>query len=76
LMEGSDADLVVFDPEQEEVVGAPNCGRGDFSPYTGLQLNGRVVRTLVRGRQVYADGVADLSAAGWGTWQEVPWAGA
>jgi len=67
---GSDADLVVFDPEYEEVMGVPAYGRGDFSPYTGLRLKGKVVRTLVRGREVYADGVADLSAAGWGTWQD------
>jgi len=67
---GSDADLVVFDSEYEEVMGAPAYGRGDFSPYTGLRLKGKVVRTLVRGREVYADGVADLSAAGWGTWQD------
>jgi len=67
---GSDADLVVFDPEYEGVMGAPAYGRGDFSPYTGLRLKGKVVRTLVRGREVYADGVADLSAADWGTWQD------
>jgi len=67
---GSDADLVVFDPEYEEVMKAPTYGRGDFSPYTGLRLRGKVIRTLVRGREVYADGTADLSAAGWGRWQD------
>jgi dihydropyrimidinase len=66
---GSDADLVVFDPEYEEVMRAPAYGRGDFSPYTGLPVKGRVMRTFVRGREVYADGVADLGAAGWGAWQ-------
>ena len=66
---GSDADLVVFDPEYEKVMGAPAYGRGNFSPYTGLRLKGRVVRTFVRGREVYANGVADLDAAGWGVWQ-------
>jgi dihydroorotase-like cyclic amidohydrolase len=67
---GSDADLVIFDPGFEDLVGRPRFGRGDFSPFEGLSLRGRVVRTLVRGRQVYADGSADLDAAGWGTWQE------
>jgi len=70
LQVGSDADLVLFDPDCEEVMGEPRYGRGDFAPYAGLMVRGRVARTLVRGREVYADGVADLGAAGWGRWQE------
>jgi dihydroorotase-like cyclic amidohydrolase len=70
LQVGSDADLVLFDPAAEEELGKPAYGRGDFSPYAGLRVFGRVVRTMVRGRTVYADGVADMSAAGWGRWQD------
>jgi dihydropyrimidinase len=69
LQVGSDADLLVFDPEPDEVLGIPSYGRGDFSPYTGLRLKGRVVQTFVRGRQVFADGKADGEAAGWGKLQ-------
>lgn len=70
LQPGADGDFVVFDPEYEEVQGVPAYGRGDFSPYAGLTLAGKVVRTFVRGREVYSDGEADLHAAGWGTWQD------
>jgi dihydroorotase-like cyclic amidohydrolase len=70
IQTGSDADLVIFDLDHQDVVGAPRYGRGDFSPFCGLNVKGKVVSTLVRGRQVYADGKADLGATGWGTWQE------
>lgn len=73
LQVGSDADLVLYDPAAEEMLGRPAYGRGDFSPYEGLRVAGRVVRTLVRGRTVYVEGRADLSAAGWGRWQDA-WA--
>lgn len=71
---GSDADLVVFSTEHEEIMAAPTYGRGDFSPFAGLRLAGKVIRTIVRGREMYADGVADVRRAGWGRWQG-PWQG-
>jgi dihydropyrimidinase len=67
---GSDADLVLFDPRPSERLATLSHGRGDFSPFLGLWLRGRVMRTWVRGRQVYGDGVVAYDAAGWGTWQE------
>ena len=70
LQVGSDADLVIFDPAHSERYSNPAFGRGDFSPYSGMQLMGRVVSTFVRGREVYSDGMVDSSAAGWGTWQD------
>ena len=69
---GSDADLVLFDPGYEDVWSGPSYGRGDFSPYAGLRLAGRVERTLVRGREVYAQGVVDGETRGWGAWQLMP----
>jgi len=65
LQIGSDADIVVFDPVYEETMETPAYGRGDFSPYRGLRLKGRVMRTFVRGREVYANGTARLDLAGW-----------
>lgn len=67
---GSDADLVLLDPDYEEVASLPLHGRSDFTAYAGATLKGRILCTLVRGRQVYADGIVDREAAGWGTWQE------
>lgn len=67
---GADADLLLFDPQVEEMWCGPSCGRGDFSPYAGLRLAGKVTRTFVRGREVYAHGVVDSEARGWGAWQE------
>lgn len=67
---GSDADLVFFDPAPVFQVEKPAYGRADFTPYGGLWVRGRVVRTLVRGREVFSFGEADLAAAGWGKWQE------
>jgi dihydropyrimidinase len=69
----SDADLVLLDPDHEEVAAVPRHGRSDFSAYDGLRLKGKILCTLVRGRQVYGAEVAAREAAGWGTWQEPAW---
>jgi len=66
---GADADLVLFDPQHEETWNGPEHGRGDFSPYAGRRLAGRVERTLVRGREVYRQDWVDWEAGGWGTFQ-------
>lgn len=70
LQPGADADFVLFDVGHEEVQQAPKYGRGDFSPYAGLRLGGKVLSTFVRGRRVYSEGQVDPRAAGWGTWQD------
>jgi dihydroorotase-like cyclic amidohydrolase len=70
LQPGADADFVIFDTAYEELQKAPTYGRGDFSPYAGLRLGGKVLSTFVRGREVYSNGVADLNSAGWGIWQD------
>jgi dihydropyrimidinase len=70
LQIGADADIVLFDPECKYTIQEPGYGRGDFTPFAGLEARGRVLRTYVRGREVYSNGVADLNAAGWGKWQD------
>lgn len=54
---GSDADVVVYDPQAswqvDESCLHSNAGWG---PYHGMSQRGRVVTTLVRGRTVYDDG--------------------
>lgn len=54
---GSDADLVVFDPDETWEIGAAGLHmRTDFSPYEGWVVTGRVAATIARGDVVYADG--------------------
>jgi allantoinase len=51
---GTDADLVVFDPEAEWVVrGADLQHRHKLTPYDGMTLRGVVKRTILRGKTVF-----------------------
>jgi allantoinase len=54
LIEGADADVVVVDPRASWTI-TPEGLRSSagWSPYAGRVLQGRVVKTLVRGRLVY-----------------------
>ena len=55
---GKDADLVLIDLDGEWTLTAGALEtRSGLSPYLGRQFKGRVARTVVRGRTVYADGV-------------------
>ena len=54
---GSDADIVIFNPEKEWTIHAENLHMAtDFSPYEGMKMHGAVETTISRGRIVYADG--------------------
>ena len=55
---GSDADLVVWDLNTEWVIDPPaqQFSKNPWSPFEGRRVRARVVRTLVRGQTVYADG--------------------
>jgi allantoinase len=58
LAVGMDADLVLVDLQVRTVLQADDLYyRHPHSPYVGRSMQGRVVRTLVRGRSVYHDGV-------------------
>jgi dihydroorotase-like cyclic amidohydrolase len=51
---GKDADLVLIDPEGSWTVrGAAFASKGKVTPFEGMTLRGRVVKTIVRGRVVY-----------------------
>ncbi len=51
---GRDADLVLMDPAGSLVVkGRDLESKGSVTPFEGLELSGRVIRTLVRGEEVY-----------------------
>jgi allantoinase len=54
---GFDADLVVFDPDEEFLVTAEELHyRHPVSPYLSEKLHGKVRATFVRGKPVYQDG--------------------
>ena len=54
---GADADLVLFDPDATQVLTqAGQHHGGDFTPYEGREVRGRVVATYLRGEPVFADG--------------------
>jgi allantoinase len=54
---GADADMVVLDPGQDWTVHRDDLlDRHRLSPFAGMTLRGRVVRTILRGRTIAADG--------------------
>ena len=57
LAEGADADITLFDPEEEWTYDAVNgFSKSANSPWHGQKLQGRVKATIVAGRPVYRDG--------------------
>ncbi len=55
LGEGRDADVVVFDPEDEYVIDVSQFkSKSKNSPYHGWKVKGRVLHTLVGGTTVYS----------------------
>jgi dihydropyrimidinase len=54
---GSDADIVIYDPAARQTLSAATHHMNvDYSVYEGLEITGRVVTTLSRGRAVIDDG--------------------
>jgi dihydroorotase len=57
LVEGSPADITVLDLERRWTVDPAHFrSRSRNTPFTGLELKGKAVRTLVGGRTIYAEG--------------------
>jgi len=64
---GADADFALVDPDRSWTFVASQLEtRSGVSAYLGRSFRGAVVRTIVRGRTVYADG-AVAGEPGWGT---------
>ena len=54
---GSDADIVVFDPNEKHVISVDNQHmRVDYSAYEGLEVTGKVKCVLTRGRIIVENG--------------------
>jgi dihydropyrimidinase len=65
LAPGSDADIVIFDPNYSETITHYELHEYvDYTPYEGMQLDGRVETTLLRGRFLVRDG--EWAASNWG----------
>ncbi len=57
IQPGSDADIVVYDPEPDEVITASGLHTvGGYTPYEGMKVKGRVKAVLSRGAPVCVDG--------------------
>lgn len=67
---GADADLVLLDPERRWTVRGEDLHTTHrWTPFDGFEATGAVVRTLVRGRTVFAEGPT-FGPAGWGSFVE------
>lgn len=54
---GSDADIVIFDPEKENVISAKtHAYNTDNNPYEGFKLHGDIRQVFLRGTSVVEDG--------------------
>ena len=57
LLEGSDGDIVVFDPEKESVISSETHGYNtDNNPFEGYSLHGDIDKVFLRGKLVVEDG--------------------
>jgi len=66
LAPGSDADVVILDPEHEKILSPGNLyHNADYSPYEGMRVRGWPLFTLVRGRVVMQRNQL-LAEKGWG----------
>ncbi|MFH1039233.1 MAG: amidohydrolase family protein [PVC group bacterium] len=64
---GTDADLVLIDPGAAWTVrGSEFLSKGHVTPFEGMKLQGRISRTIVRGKTVYEDGSGILVGGGYG----------
>ena len=66
LLPGSDADIVVYDPRGTHRISAADMhGISGYTPYQGVEVEGRVRLTMVRGRIVVENGEL-VGEPGWG----------
>ena len=62
---GSDADIVLWDPDRKETIRQEILHHGaDYTPYEGIAVTGWPVLTMVRGKVVVSDGVMAKTGTG------------
>ena len=70
LLPGSDADVVIYDPEPECTASADGLHYlAGYTPYEGMRLQGRVRATISRGQIIYREGQF-TGRKGWGQFIE------
>ena len=61
LVEGADADIVVWDPEATKTISAKtHLQKVDYNIFEGMTVKGCASHTLSQGKLVYADGKLDV----------------
>lgn len=56
LAPGSDADFILFDPHKKWTIKEHDMfSAAHYTPFAGRQIKGKVLKTFVRGREVFAD---------------------
>jgi dihydropyrimidinase len=59
---GADADLIIFDPDEEHTLSVKNHHMNvDYSAYEGWKLKGKCKQTILRGKLVVDNGKANVS---------------
>lgn len=65
IVVGGDADLVILDPECQWKFDASNSySSAKWSPYDGMEIQGKVSTTILRGRIIYEDNKLQATDAG------------
>jgi len=69
---GSDADIVIFDPETPHTISADTHHMNvDYNPYEGWEVQGQVRTTILRGTVAVDRGAAEIGA-GFGRYLKRP----
>ena len=64
---GKDADLVIIEPEEKWTVrGKDLYSKGKITPFEGMEWEGRVKKTILRGKVIYDDNKGILAEPGYG----------
>ena len=58
MREGSDADVVIFDPDESWTLSSETVhSASGYTPYEGFNVTGKVQMTILRGRIVMGDDI-------------------
>lgn len=60
---GTDADIMIYDPNAPHVIGKDNSA-ADYSVYEGIEVKGKVISSICKGQFVVKDGALVLGSVG------------